>query len=78
MNMNKNMVRKKRRRKRWKWPKREKEIKSQNIFKGINAPKRAISAFFFYNNEKKPKLMKERQELDNKEIIKQWVLNGIT
>jgi len=38
--------------------------------KDKDAPKRAISAFFFYNQERREKLKKEQPNLDNKEIIK--------
>ena len=44
--------------------------------KDKNAPKRAISAFFFYNKERRPGLIKEQPKLNNKEIIstlsKEW------
>ena len=38
--------------------------------KDKHAPRRPISAFFFYNQERREKLKKEKPELDNKEIIK--------
>ena len=48
----------------------KKERKSKKSKKDPNAPKRAISAFFFYNKERREKLKKEKPNLDNKEIIK--------
>ena len=50
--------------------KEKKERKSKKAKKDPNAPKRAISAFFFYNKERREKLKKEKPNLDNKEIIK--------
>ena len=38
--------------------------------KDKNAPKRPISAYFFYNQERREKLKKEKPNLDNKELIK--------
>ena len=44
--------------------------------KDKDAPKRAISAFFFYNQERRPTLKKEKPNLSNTEIIsemsKEW------
>ena len=37
--------------------------------KDSNAPKRAITAFFFFQSERRPELKKEKPELDNKQII---------
>jgi len=48
----------------------KKERKTKKAKKDKDAPKRAISAFFFYNQERREKLKKEKPELDNKEIIK--------
>ena len=48
----------------------KKERKSKKAKKDKDAPKRAISAFFFYNQERREKLKKEQPKLDNKEIIK--------
>ena len=60
--------------------KEKKERKTKKAKKDKDAPKRAISAFFFYNQERRAfffynqerreKLKKEKPELDNKEIIK--------
>ena len=50
--------------------KTSKERKSKKQKKDKYAPKRAISAFFFYNQERREKLKKEKPELGNKEIIK--------
>ena len=50
--------------------KTSKERKSKKQKKDKDAPKRAISAFFFYNQERREKLKKEKPELGNKEIIK--------
>ena len=50
--------------------KEKKERKTKKVKKDIDAPKRAISAFFFYNKERREKLKKEKPNLDNKEIIK--------
>lgn len=53
--------------------KKEKKVKAK---KDKDAPKRAISAFFFYNKERRPLLAKEQPSLNNKEIIstmsKEW------
>ena len=38
--------------------------------KDKDAPKRPISAYFFYNQERREQLKKEKPELDNKELIK--------
>ena len=38
--------------------------------KDKNAPKRPISAYFFYNQERRETLKKERPTLDNKELIR--------
>ena len=48
----------------------KKERKTKKAKKDKDAPKRAISAFFFYNQERREKLKKEQPNLDNKEIIK--------
>ena len=50
--------------------KEKKEKRAKKAKKDKDAPKRAISAFFFYNQERREKLKKEKPELDNKEIIK--------
>ena len=50
--------------------KEKKERKTKKAKKDKDAPKRAISAFFFYNQERREKLKKEQPNLDNKEIIK--------
>ena len=50
--------------------KEKKERKQKKAKKDKDAPKRAISAFFFYNQERREKLKKEQPNLDNKEIIK--------
>ena len=50
--------------------KEKKERKTKKAKKDKDAPKRAISAFFFYNQERREKLKKEQPKLDNKEIIK--------
>ena len=53
--------------------KKEKKTKAK---KDKNAPKRAISAFFFYNKERRETLKKEQPNLSNKDIIstmsKEW------
>lgn len=43
--------------------------KASKTKKDKNAPKRAISAFFFYNQERRESLKKEQPNLSNKEII---------
>ena len=48
----------------------KKEKRTKKAKKDKDAPKRAISAFFFYNKERREKLKKEQPNLDNKEIIK--------
>ena len=50
--------------------KEKKEKRAKKAKKDKDAPKRAISAFFFYNQERREKLKKEKPNLDNKEIIK--------
>lgn len=50
--------------------KKDKKERKHKAKKDKDAPKRAISAFFFYNQERRPKLIKEQPKLDNKEIIK--------
>lgn len=47
-----------------------KKDKKTHAKKDANAPKRAISAYFFYNQERRPNLMKEQPKLSNKELIK--------
>jgi hypothetical protein len=47
-------------------PKKEKKTKAK---KDKNAPKRAISAFFFYQKERRETLKKEQPDLDNKQLI---------
>ena len=53
--------------------KKDKKTKAK---KDKDAPKRAISAFFFYNKERRETLKKEQPNLDNKQIIstmsKEW------
>ena len=55
--------------------KTKKEKKNKQT-KDKDAPKRAISAFFFYNKERRETLKKEQPNLNNKEIIatmsKEW------
>ena len=46
--------------------KKKKEKKEK---KDKNAPKRAISAFFFYQKERREPLKKEKPSLSNKELI---------
>ena len=46
--------------------KKKKEKKEK---KDKNAPKRAISAFFFYQKERREPLKKEKPNLSNKELI---------
>jgi hypothetical protein len=46
--------------------KKEKKTKAK---KDKNAPKRAISAFFFYQKERRESLKKEQPQLDNKQLI---------
>ena len=58
-------------------PKGKKEAKkAPKTKKDKNAPKRAISAFFFYNQERRESLKQEQPNLSNKEIIstmsKEW------
>ena len=48
----------------------KKEKKTKRAKKDKDAPKRALSAYFFYNQERREKLKKEKPNLDNKEIIK--------
>ena len=63
-----------------KTPKKEKKDKKERVKhhhkKDKDAPKRAISAFFFYNQERRPILKKEKPQLSNTEIIsemsKEW------
>ena len=45
------------------------EEKKTKAKKDKNAPKRAISAFFFYQKERRESLKKEQPSLDNKQII---------
>ena len=53
--------------------KKDKKTKAK---KDKDAPKRAISAFFFYNKERRETLKKEQPNLENKQIIatmsKEW------
>ena len=48
----------------------KKERKAKKAKKDKDAPKRSISAFFFYNKERREKLKKEKPEIDIKEIIR--------
>ena len=48
----------------------KKEKKAKRAKKDKDAPKRALSAYFFYNQERRDSLKKEKPELNNKEIIK--------
>ena len=48
----------------------KKEKKTKRAKKDKDAPKRALSAYFFYNQERRDSLKKEKPELNNKEIIK--------
>ena len=50
--------------------KEKKERKTKKAKKDKDAPKRAISAFFFYNQERRVTLKKEQPNLSNKDIIK--------
>ena len=47
----------------------KKEKKEKKEKKDKNAPKRAISAFFFYQKERRESLKKEKPNLGNKELI---------
>ena len=51
-------------------PKGEK-VKKQRAKKDKDAPKRAISAYFYYNQERRPQILKENPKISNKDIIKQ-------
>lgn len=46
------------------------EKKARKSKKDKDAPKRAISAFFFYNKQRRETLVKEQPNLNNKELIK--------
>ena len=46
------------------------ENKKKKGKKDKDAPKRPISAYFFYNQERREKLKKEKPNLDNKELIR--------
>ena len=48
----------------------KKEKKAKRAKKDKDAPKRALSAYFLYNQERRDSLKKEKPELNNKEIIK--------
>ena len=48
---------------------KKKDKKEKKEKKDKNAPKRAISAFFFYQKERRESLKKEKPNLDNKELI---------
>lgn len=48
----------------------EKKEKRKRAKKDKDAPKKAISAYFFYIQERREALKKEKPNLDNKEIIK--------
>ena len=50
--------------------KEKKERKSKKAKKDKDAPKRALSAFFFYIKERRETLKKEQPNLDIKEIVK--------
>ena len=50
--------------------KEKKEKRTKKAKKDKDAPKRAITAFFFYNQERREKLKKEQPNLNIKEIIK--------
>jgi len=49
--------------------KEKKEKKQKRAKKDKDAPKRALSAFFFYNQERRETLKKEKPDLNNKDII---------
>ena len=49
----------------------KKSKKEKKEKKDKNAPKRAISAFFFYQKERREPLKKEKPNLNNKELISQ-------
>lgn len=49
--------------------KKDKKEKRKRAKKDKNAPKKAISAYFFYIQERREQLKKENPKLDNKEII---------
>ena len=50
--------------------KEKKEKKQKRAKKDKDAPKRALSAFFFYNQERRVSLKKEKPDLSNKDIIR--------
>ena len=50
--------------------KEKKEKKQKRAKKDKDAPKRALSAFFFYNQERRVTLKKEKPDLSNKDIIR--------
>ena len=50
--------------------KEKKEKKQKRAKKDKDAPKRALSAFFFYNQERRETLKKEKPDLNNKDIIR--------
>jgi structure-specific recognition protein 1 len=49
--------------------KKDKKEKKQKAKKDKNAPKRAISAFFFFQKNRRDTLKKEQPSLSNKELI---------
>ena len=50
--------------------KEKNEKKQKRAKKDKDAPKRALSAFFFYNQERRETLKKEKPDLNNKDIIR--------
>ncbi len=46
------------------------EKKQKRGKKDKDAPKRPISAYFFYNQERREQLKKEKPNLDNKDLIR--------
>ena len=50
--------------------KEKKEKNQKRAKKDKDAPKRALSAFFFYNQERRETLKKEKPDLNNKDIIR--------
>ena len=51
--------------------KKEKKAKKEKKVKDPNAPKKALSAFFFYQKTRREGLKKENPSIDHKEIVKQ-------
>lgn len=51
--------------------KKDKKEKRKRAKKDKDAPKKAISAYFFYIKDRRPVLKKEKPNLENKEIIRE-------